>query len=148
MDHRDGADSEEGQSMTELQKALEKLCDDWRRSALIGPKFRSMTKKGLRAEIRKLLPGRRKIGGKFHVEGSRIIKTPNGEILPEDEPLFLMRGRDYLAVAALVFYLEQGIKDRCTDYWRNGVARQVDKFIRFARKHPERMKQPGVTRGL
>ena len=47
----------------------------------------------------------RKIDSKFHVDGDKIVKTTNDEVLPEDEPLFLVRARDRLAMSLLVHYL-------------------------------------------
>lgn len=138
---------------TETLERLVSLAEEWRADERVIRKYRNMTKGGLRREMRQALRemsagGPRKIDGKFHVEGSRIVKTPNGEVLPEDEPLFLFRARDYLAAAALTFYLEQGIKDGCTEYWEKGVRKELRRFLQFAKRHPERMKQPGVTRGL
>lgn len=33
----------------------------------------------------------RRLDSKFHVEGDQIVKTSNGGILPENEPLFLAK---------------------------------------------------------
>ena len=43
----------------------------------------------------------RKLDSKFHIEGDQIVKTSNGDPIPEDEPLFLIRARDYLALPLL-----------------------------------------------
>jgi len=77
-----------------------------------------------------------------------IVKTANGTPIPEDEPLFLLRAKDRLAVDALLSYREICRRDGCTDYQLNGVTDIIEAFQRFAAEHPDRMKQPGVTRGL
>lgn len=91
---------------------------------------------------------KRNIDAKFHVEGGEIVKTTNGEVLPHDEPLFLIRARDYLALPLLEHYAKISGADSCTDYHMSGVARAIAEFREFRDKHPEKMKQPGITRGL
>ncbi len=89
----------------------------------------------------------RKINEMFHVENDRLIKTSNGQAVPEDEPIFLIRGRDRLALETLRHHREIAALDGCTQYYMDGMDRVIDKFIRFNEEHPERMKQPGVTQG-
>lgn len=90
----------------------------------------------------------RTIDGKFHVDGDQIIKTSNGEVLPQDEPLFLIRGRDRLALAALLAYRDLSTRDGCNDFHFESIDREIARFEKFAQDHPERMKQPSVTRGI
>ena len=90
----------------------------------------------------------RKIDSKFHVEGEQIIKTTNGEVLPEDEPLFLIRARDHLALDLLHHYIRISEADGCTDYHLEGTRRALRAFAEFKARHPGRMKQPGITRGV
>ena len=89
----------------------------------------------------------RVIDPKFHIERERIIKTSNGEEIPNDEPLFLIRARDNLAVAMLKAYLHLSAKADCTSYQILGVAERISAFERFAYNNPKRMKQPGITEG-
>lgn len=90
----------------------------------------------------------RRIDPKFHISGDEIIKTSNGQPVPEDEPLFLLRGRDHLAVLLLKLYLLLSERDDCTDFHLDGVRERIEAFEKFRDQHPVRMKQPGVTRGL
>lgn len=90
---------------------------------------------------------RRRLDGKFHVQGSEIVKTSSGEIIPHDEPLWLVRGRDYLAVAAIEHYETLCRLDGCNDFQLEGIRGAVEEFKRFAAEHADRMKQPGITRG-
>lgn len=89
----------------------------------------------------------RKIDGKFHIDGDKIIKTSNGEVVPEDEPLFLMRARDHIALPLLEVYEILSRMDGCTDYHLTGVNERINAFATFYGQHPERMKQPGITLG-
>jgi hypothetical protein len=90
----------------------------------------------------------RKIDAKFHIENDQIIKTTNGVVISEDEPLFLIRARDYLALPLLRYYAQISGADSCTDYHMSGIAKAIAEFEDFTVKHPEQMKQPGITRGL
>jgi len=88
----------------------------------------------------------RRIDRKFHVDTNlQIVKTSSGETVPENEPLFLLRGRDYLAVALLSHYRQLSILDGCNDYHLQGLDAVIEEFSRFAETNPT--KQPGITRG-
>lgn len=89
----------------------------------------------------------RAIDSKFYVERDEI-KGPNGATIPEDEPLFLIRARDYLALTLLREYEQLCAEDGCTDYQMEGIRSAIVSFEKFADDHAERMKQPGVTKGL
>jgi hypothetical protein len=89
-------------------------------------------------------------GEGIHLEDPRIqiVKTSNGDVLPDDEPVILIRARDHLALTLLNFYRQLSIEDGCNDFHLNGVDEVIRKFADYANKRPERMKQPGITRGL
>jgi len=89
----------------------------------------------------------RLIDTKYHVtDDGRIIKTGNGQEVPMDEPMFLFRARDYLAVPALEFYQQLCIDNGCTDYQKQSMEDMIEKFKEFAASSPT-MKQPGITEG-
>jgi hypothetical protein len=95
------------------------------------------------------------IDPKFHIEAAtegepdiRIVKTSNGEPIPDDEPLILFRARDRNALAMLHKYRELCEADGCNEFQMEGINNRIAAFINFAMDHPERMKQPGITRGL
>lgn len=46
----------------------------------------------------------KKINDMFHIDGEQLIKTSNGQPIPDDEPIFILRGRDNLASATLAIY--------------------------------------------
>jgi hypothetical protein len=98
----------------------------------------------------------RKIGNRFaavceSVNELDIVKLlPNGaegEIVPLDEPLFLVRARDRLAIPLLRHFRELCVADGCNDYMLGLTDHTIAQFELFANLYPERMKQPGVTRG-
>lgn len=85
---------------------------------------------------------------KHHVEGDQIIKTGNGQAIPQEEPLALFRARDYLALPLLEHYRKLCAADGCTDFQLKQIDELIRRFSQFASDYPERMKQPGITRGL
>lgn len=85
---------------------------------------------------------------KHHVENDQIIKTGNGQPIPEEEPLSLFRARDYLALPLLEHYRKLCVADGCNDFQLGQVDELIARFRKFAADYPERMKQPGITRGL
>ena len=87
------------------------------------------------------------LDGKFSCDGQRVFNTVSGENIPADEPLFLMRARDHHALAAIHAYQESCEKD-CNDLHMAGIKQAREKFCQFSADHPDRMKQPGVTRHL
>lgn len=89
----------------------------------------------------------RKIDDKFHVDSGEVVKTTSGEMVPHDEPLFLLRARDYLALPAMEHLRELCRLDGCNDWQLAGIDAEIARFREFAEQHPERMKQPGITRG-
>lgn len=91
----------------------------------------------------------RKIDLKHHIdEKGQIVKTTNGQVIEESEPVILFRARDWLAVPLLKHYREQCIQDGCNDFQLKQMDELVERFAKFARENPGVMKQPGITRGL
>lgn len=78
----------------------------------------------------------------------QIIKSTNGQAIPDEEPTILFRGRDYLAIPLLEHYLDLCIADGATDFQVDQVKSLIGTFKKFATDFPDRMKQPGITRGL
>ena len=89
----------------------------------------------------------RQIDPKYRIEGDEILNM-SGVPIPEDEPLILFRAHDRHALAMLHFYRELCKKDGCTDFHMRGIDNRIDAFGEFADIHPDRMRQPGITRGV
>jgi hypothetical protein len=77
-----------------------------------------------------------------------IVNTVTGEPIPDDEPLMIFRARDRHALPMLRYYAELCARDICTEFHMLGIFNRLEAFEKFAKDHPERMKQPGITRGL
>jgi hypothetical protein len=91
----------------------------------------------------------RKISTRFATTSyGEVIKLSNGEILPGDEPLFVLRARDVLAIPMLLHF-EELIKQQNYDFsFILELGNENQRlFKEFAKEHPERMKLPGVTKG-
>jgi hypothetical protein len=89
----------------------------------------------------------RPLDGKFQIKGGQIVKMSNGEPIPIDEPVFLFRARDRLAVPMLRIYEQVSVVDGCNDYHFDALNQSIQRFEKFAKDNPNRMKQPSVTRG-
>jgi hypothetical protein len=90
----------------------------------------------------------RDIDGKFATTtNGAIVKKSNGEVLPDDEPLFLFRARDNHAIQVLQYYFDLCEQDKGSDWQIEKMAEPMADFMQFAKDHPERMKTPGITRG-
>jgi hypothetical protein len=78
---------------------------------------------------------------KFGAAGDRLFNRSTGQLIPEDEPVFVLRAKDLHAITALRAYLSV-----CEDAThREAVARRIDQFELFADQHPERMKTPDTA---
>lgn len=88
------------------------------------------------------------IDGKFGWLNGQIVNLVSGEAIPKDEPLFLLRGRDHVAYNAITAYLSECEESGCNELHLAGIGQVRDRFAQFAIDHPERMKQPGITRHL
>jgi hypothetical protein len=90
---------------------------------------------------------KKKIDEKHHINDLyQIIKSSNGEAIPEDEPVILFRGRDKLSLPTLKHYRELCVEDECTEYQLKVVDVMIEKFEKFS-ETSSTMKQPGITEG-
>ncbi len=90
----------------------------------------------------------RDIDSKFAVSvDGKIYKKSNMEIVPNEEPLFLLRGRDNLALNLLHHYKSISIFNDCNDYHFAKLEETIKEFIRFKANYSELMKMPSITEG-
>jgi len=96
----------------------------------------------------------KKIGDKYAIDGKfgvtsdgefKIVNLVSGEAIPDDEPLFLLRGRDDLAVQTLNDYYRYCCSSECKESHVEAAWATLMKFNDFRNEHPESMKQPGIT---
>lgn len=71
---------------------------------------------------------------------ARLVNRASGKPIPEDEPVFILRGQDRLAEHAIESYCELCVGS-VPDTWKAVFARR-EEFTAFAGNHPGRMKWP------
>ena len=75
---------------------------------------------------------------KYGIRNGQIVNRESGAPIPDDEPIFVFRAKDRLAVRILTGYFS-AIED--PEHAR-AVAARLEDFKRFAKEHPERMQDP------
>lgn len=94
-------------------------------------------------------PRTRQIDSKYAVVDGDIVTTRQGhyskpgDIIPLDEPLFLLRGRDTKAVETLTRYAELSAIESCCNAHMQNVLLIRTQFEIFAKDNPERMRTSG-----
>ncbi len=79
---------------------------------------------------------------KYSIRGNRLINAERLEDIPEDEPVFMLRARDALAISALAKYRDVCIThDRPQSHLVAVEGRMTD-FYTFAKRFPYRIKYP------
>ena len=78
---------------------------------------------------------------KFAFIDGQYVNRVSGEPILHDEPIIIFRARDHHSLSVLREYL--GMVD--DPHHRQAVQERIAEFTAFARAHPERMKEPGIT---
>jgi hypothetical protein len=73
----------------------------------------------------------------------RIINQASGEIIPDDEPIFIFRARDTYALSVLLYYAQSLSLE---SEHQQTVMERVEDFRQFKAAHPDRMKIPDTVR--
>lgn len=76
---------------------------------------------------------------KFEVKNGQIVFRSTGEAIPEDEPVFFLRGIDKTALSLLRVY--QASMRPVTKNWK-GVQKVIDDFTQFRQENQSRMLLP------
>jgi hypothetical protein len=88
----------------------------------------------------------RKINDMFHIDGERLVKNSNGHPVPEDEPIFILRGRDALAHDTILAYIH--LCESADPPVPSDRIQQLNKVANeFFRFPAQRLKTPGSTHG-
>lgn len=82
---------------------------------------------------------------RFHIADGRLVKTSNGQPVPEDEPVFIIRGRDELAVGVILDYLNRARQAGCDEGFLSELSDLCVEFSVYARDRQRKL--PNVTRG-
>jgi hypothetical protein len=78
---------------------------------------------------------------KFKFENGQFVNRVSGEPIPLDEPIVIFRARDQHSLNVLREYLAM-VKD---EHHQQAIRERMSEFADFARNHPDRMKEPGIT---
>ncbi len=81
---------------------------------------------------------------KFKFENGQFVNRVSGEAIPDDEPVIIFRARDKHAIGVLAFYREL-VGD---PHHREAIDDRLAEFLAYRNAHPERVKEPGVTRHI
>jgi hypothetical protein len=75
-------------------------------------------------------------------ENGELYNLETGSVIPDDEPVFILRARDIHAVDTLEFYFQQ-----ChVEGHKQVVSNRIQQFYDFADKNQDRMRYPGQYR--
>lgn len=75
-------------------------------------------------------------------ESGKLFNRETGSVIPDDEPVIILRARDLHAVEALKFYMSLCDVNEHAE----AVESRVNDFQKFAADNPERMREPGSLR--
>ena len=75
---------------------------------------------------------------KYDAVDGKIVNRATGKPIPDDEPIIIFRAKDPYAVMAMADYVEY-----CqNDLHKKVIVGRIRDFLQFARKNPDRMKEP------
>lgn len=81
---------------------------------------------------------------KYTICGNHIKNRISAELIPHDEPIFILRARDIHAADALDYYKEQ-VRD---EHHKTVIEARIRQFLKFADENTERMKEPDTDKGI
>jgi hypothetical protein len=79
---------------------------------------------------------------KYYIKDNRLYNRVSDEPIPDDEPIFILRGRDLYAINALNYYLSLTEKDSIQNKL---VLKRIEVFKEFKRNNADRMKIPDAV---
>jgi hypothetical protein len=85
---------------------------------------------------------------KYDIENGRLVGASTGQPIPDDEPIFILRGKDVHAVDTLMAYharVASGPQDMAASQHCEAVRRRIHDFKQFAKDNPGRMKKPDTV---
>ncbi|MFZ2449094.1 MAG: hypothetical protein WAW36_01050 [Methylovulum miyakonense] len=68
----------------------------------------------------------------------QLMNRKTGKAIPDNEPVFILRGQDKNAALAIAYY-----KNLCENIQhRAAINERLHAFVKFAHDHPDKMKEP------
>ena len=89
----------------------------------------------------------REVNDMFHIENERLVKTSNNQPIPDDEPVFIIRGRDKLALGIIGYYMGLSETLGSPEQRIEQLNQVLVKFQKYTDTHSDKMKVPGSTLG-
>ncbi|RLI49569.1 MAG: hypothetical protein DRP09_20560 [Candidatus Thorarchaeota archaeon] len=77
--------------------------------------------------------------GKYEIDNNRIVSKRTHEPIPDDEPVFILRARDRLAIQCLSTYISFCLND---NHRQGAIARALE-FNDWKHYHPDLIVEPG-----
>lgn len=75
----------------------------------------------------------------FEIVDNKLVSTTKGMVVPENEPIFVLRARDLKSLSTIRCY--QSLFTPTSHDWKV-VQEVLDDFSEFRQKFPEKMKEP------
>lgn len=83
---------------------------------------------------------------KHGIRNNRLFNRASGEYIPFDEPVFIFRARDKIALQALYHYISLCARYVSADSNHvRAIRLRIAEFEKFAHQHPDRMKFPDTV---
>lgn len=81
---------------------------------------------------------------KFKFENGQFVNRVSGEAIPDDEPVIIFRARDRHALTLLRHYASLA----GDEHHQRAIFDRIEEFTAYQEAHPERVKEPGITRHI
>jgi hypothetical protein len=78
---------------------------------------------------------------KYGIRNNRLFNRASGEFIPDDEPVFIFRARDWHTKPTIAYYMGRF----CAGEHRVAIEGRVHQFGRFSADHSDRMKEPDTV---
>lgn len=84
-------------------------------------------------------------GPSYTIVGKHLVDDASGEPIPHDEPVFIIRARDKVAVRSLLDHAENVGRQPSAGAAYAAVRKRIKQFRGFASRYPDRMRSLGST---
>jgi len=84
---------------------------------------------------------------KYYPMKGRIYNQQSDEVIPDDEPCFIIRARDKKALVTLKAYFLFCAEEGGDPTHLKAISNRIEEFEKFEKENPERMKEPDTDLG-